>query len=184
MKPRTQLKQWVSLQHQGQLIRGTNKPYVEHLFAVAEMARSVVTLGYEIGLCHDLLEDTDVTQSELLAALLGFGYGHEEAYAITSCVVELTDVYTSGDYPELSKSARKLLENKRLLTISPAAQTVKYADLIYNTIWMLKYDPKHAAQYMAKKRVLLADLNRGNAKLRRQLSNLISDDTIKSDHDG
>jgi len=174
MKPRTQLKRWVSLQHQGQVIRRTKKPYFEHLLAVAELAGPAVTLGYEIGLCHDLLEETDVTERELLAALLSFGFTETDAGSITSCVVELTDVYTAVAYPGLSKSERKTLEQARLLTISPTAQTVKYADLIYNAVWVLKYDHKHAAKYMAKKQLLLADLDRGNSKLRNQLLHLIS----------
>lgn len=174
MKPRTQLKRWVSLQHQGQLLRRTKRPYFEHLLAVAELAGPAVTLGYEIGLCHDLLEETAVTERELLAALLSFGFTEADARIITFCVVDLTDVYTAVAYPGLRKAERKALEQVRLLTISPTAQTVKYADLIYNSIWVLKYDHKHAAKYMAKKQMLLADLNRGNSKLRNQLLHLIS----------
>lgn len=174
MKPRNQLKRWVSLQHQGQLIRRTKRPYFEHLLAVAELAGPAVAFGYEIGLCHDLLEETDVPERELLAALLSFGFTGADARVITSCVVELTDVYTVVAYPGLCKAERKSLEQARLLTISPTAQTLKYADLIYNTIWVLKYDHKHAAKYMAKKQMLLADLNRGNSKLRNQLLHLIS----------
>ncbi|WP_158798983.1 hypothetical protein [Pedobacter sp. L105] len=166
MKPAKKLAEWVALKHNGQLIRKTKKPYFEHLAAVAKWSKAAVTWGYEIGLCHDLLEDTATTQGELLEALISLGYLESEANFITSCVVELTDVFTAAAYPDLSKVERKKRESARLLTISPAAQTVKYADLIYNIDWMLKHDQKHAKKYLLKKQMLLAELTDGDEKLR------------------
>lgn len=173
MTPEQQLKDWVALRHQGQVIRRTGAPYFDHLIAVAEMTKPVLALGYEIGLCHDVLEDTDTTAAELLTALIGFGYTDAEANLISSCVVELTDVFTAAAYPDLSKKARKELESARLLTISPAAQTVKYSDLIYNIDWVLKYDQKHAEAYLLKKQLLLAGLNKGDEALRQRALNEI-----------
>jgi len=162
------LTDWVALKHAGQLIKRTDEPYFNHLITVATLAKSAAELGYEIGLCHDLLEDTCTTEAELLKALLDFGYSDQQANFITSCVVELTDVFTAAAYPHLSKSKRKKLEAARLLTISPAAQTVKYADLIYNVNWVLKYDLKHVKRYVLKKQLLLAGLNRGDQDLWQQ----------------
>lgn len=173
MTPAKQLTDWVALRHEGQIIRRTEKPYLNHLIAVAELAKPAVTLGYEIGLCHDLLEDTDTSAEELLAALLGFGYTAHDAGTITNCVQELTDVFTAAAYPSMSKKERKKLESARLLTITPAAQTVKYADLIYNINWVLKYDHKHAHKYLLKKQLLLKGLIHGDQKLRQQALNLI-----------
>ncbi|TDQ08258.1 metal-dependent phosphohydrolase [Pedobacter metabolipauper] len=163
-----QLFEWVTWKHAGQLIKQTNEPYTNHLIAVAKLAGPFVELGYEIGLCHDLLEDTDTTDTGLKEALLNIGYTDAEAGLITRGVVELTDVYTKTSYPDLSKKERKERESKRLLSISPAAQTVKYADLIYNINWVLKYDRKDAYRYLEKKQRLLADLTRGNDTLRQQ----------------
>lgn len=173
MTPAEQLTDWVALRHEGQMIRRTEEPYFNHLVAVAELSKSAVALGYEIGLCHDLLEDTDTTSKELLTALLSFGYTDQEAGTITACVVELTDVFTSEAYPLLSKAKRKKRESARLLTITAAAQTVKYADLVYNINWVLKYDQKHAHKYLLKKQVLLTGLNRGNEELRQKAIDLI-----------
>lgn len=164
MTPPERLKDWVALKHAGQLIKRTGEPYFNHLIAVADLA-SCIELGYEIGLCHDLLEDTSTTEAELSAALLDFGYNGKQANLITHCVVELTDVFTASAYPNLSKSKRKKLESARLLTLSPVAQTVKYADLIYNINWVLKYDLKHAQRYLLKKQRLLSGLNRGDQNL-------------------
>lgn len=173
MNPVTQLTAWVALKHQGQIIRRTTIPYFNHLTAVAEMAGPLEELGYETGLCHDLLEDTDTTSSELWNALLSFGYTEKQADKITSSVVELTDVFTAVAYPELSKKERKKKEADRLVSISATAQTVKYADLIYNIEWVLKFDQKHAGKYLKKKKLLMESLNRGDAGLQKQLAGAI-----------
>jgi (p)ppGpp synthase/HD superfamily hydrolase len=166
------LLDWVKQQHAGQLIKRTTDPYTNHLTAVAQMA-SVIPLGYEIGLCHDLFEDTETTAPQLRAALADFGYSDEEASFITACVTELTDVFTKKAYPELSKAIRKEKEAARLIAISPAAQTVKYADLMYNISWALKYDLKHSKKYLQRKRLLLSVMADGDNSLRRQVLDLI-----------
>jgi len=174
MGPKERLTEWVKKKHSAQLIRRTKEPYYNHLIAVAEMAAPFLTLGYEIGLCHDLLEDTDSTQEDLMKALLRFGYPDVDAEFITSCVVELTDVFTADAYPGLSKAERKNREAARLMTMTAAAQTVKYADLIYNVKWVLTYDHKHAQKYRRKKALLLADMNGGNEELWQQAVNCFS----------
>ena len=166
--PLAQLLEWVALQHGGQLIRRTTEPYFKHLIAVADLAKNRVPLGYEIGLCHDLLEDTATDEKQLLASLRSFGYADSDAFQITSAVVELTDVFTAAAYPELTKKERKNFEAERLLTISAAAQTVKYSDLIYNIGWVLKYDSKDAKRYLKKKRLLVEGMIKGDPALRQK----------------
>ena len=168
MTPAEQLTDWVMHRHQGQLIRKTNDPYFYHLFAVAEMAGPLTRLGYEIGLCHDLLEDTPTTAKDLLQALINFGYTGEEAGYITGCVVELTEVFTLALYPALSKKERREKEAARLAAISPGAQTVKYADLLYNIGWVLQYTPKKAKKYLKRKERLVSRMINGDAGLRHQ----------------
>lgn len=67
---RLNLFAFVTLKHFGQKRKYTNEPYVNRLRAVAEMADGKCKFGYEIGLCHDLLEDTDCTGAELSETLL------------------------------------------------------------------------------------------------------------------
>jgi len=43
-------------------MRLSGKPYITHLVFVSEMAGASVSFGYEIGLCHDLLEDLEHLQ--------------------------------------------------------------------------------------------------------------------------
>ncbi|MHA4895485.1 hypothetical protein ACXZ1K_12090 [Pedobacter sp. PWIIR3] len=170
---RTSLKHWIKLRHNGQKIRASGKPYFKHLLAVAEMAMPGGSLCYEIGLCHDLIEDTKTSLKQLYAALIAFGYTKEQTTHISECVDQLTDRITKGLFPELSKDQRKKMEAKRLFTIEPDAQTVKYCDLIYNIHWMLKYDPNGVEQYLKKKSKLLISLDKGDIMLRQKALNLI-----------
>ena len=172
MNARAQLTVWIRQQYAGQKIKRSGEPYFNHLVAVAETA-AFVEFGYEIGLCHDLLEDTTTTAAQLITALINLGYTAGDAEYITGCVVELTDVFTKAAYSDLSKSRRKEKEATRLATISAAAQTVKYADLIYNIDWVMQYDRQKAASYLAKKRLLIITMDSGNADLRKQLLVLI-----------
>lgn len=169
-----QLIEWIKQQHEGQQIRGTTEPYINHLIAVAEMA-ALVPLGYEIGLCHDLLEETEVSKTELYSALTGFGYSNQEADFILNCTIELTDVFTKKAYPDLTKKIRKEREAARLVTISSAAQTIKYGDLIYNIAWMLKYDLRHAGKYLRKKQLLLMSMTNGDRNLHRKALKMADD---------
>lgn len=159
------LTEWVRNKHSGQFIKKSGKPYFEHLIAVANMAAPVTRLGYEIGLCHDLIEKTETLANELRGALLDFGYFKEDAGFITGEVVALTNLFTKRAYPGLKKSIRKQREDERLAGIDTSAQTVKYADLIYNIDWVMTYDLKHAEEYLIRKRLLLSKLNKGNSEL-------------------
>ncbi|WP_428327980.1 hypothetical protein [Mucilaginibacter sp.] len=133
---------------------------------MAETAEKAMALGYEIGLCHDLLEDTGTTATGLRDALQNFGYTESDSVHITAAVVELTDVFTRGAYPELSKASRKEREAERLTMISPMAQTVKYADLISNIAWVMKHDRGNAETYLQKKQRLLTLMDKGERELR------------------
>nr|WP_067060350.1 hypothetical protein [Mucilaginibacter sp. L294] len=140
---------------------------------MAETAGCVFPLGYEIGLCHDLLEETDVTEAELLSALKSFRYQDLSAEHITGCVVELTGVFTKAAFPELKKQERKRRETARLVVISPDARTVKYADLIYNINWMLRFGGEKLEKYLQRKLALLERLSGGDEALRCEAQALI-----------
>lgn len=165
---------WIKEKHHGQLIRLTDEPYVNHLLFVAEKAGAAIPLGYEIGLCHDLLEKTDTTANQLNKKLLSFGYPEIQALHITGCVVELTDVFTRKAFPELRKKERKKKEAARLAGISTDAQTVKYADLLYNINWTVTHDKKNMADYLHRKQKLIVSMTNGNELLRCEVLSLIA----------
>lgn len=161
-KPRNNVLAFVVLKHENQVRKYTGEPYHFHLQSVAKMADERCKFGYEIGLCHDLLEDTDCTAGELSGALSRFGYSHDEVVLITACVIELTDVYTHETFPQLNRAARKSLESKRLHKISYEAQTVKYCDLIDNTSSIVQHDKGFAVKYLQEKASILSGMNKGN----------------------
>lgn len=142
--PREHLYCFVALKHFEQKRKYTGEPYLSHLKAVAEMADGKCKFGYEIGLCHDLLEDTDCTGAELSEVLLRFGYDVPHAYKIYSAVCDLTDEYTHEKFPQHNRKVRKELEAYRLHGIAKEAQTVKYCDIINNSESILQHDPGFA----------------------------------------
>lgn len=170
---------FVVLKHDMQKRKYTNEPYHTHVRAVAEMAIGKCYLGYEIGLCHDLLEDTDCTVPELQLALERFGYTIPEANTISFAVLELTDIYTHEDHPELNRKARKELEAKRLHSISPEAQTVKYCDLIHNTQSIIEYDRGFALKYIPEKEAILSGMNKGNKLMYKRALQSLHDAKVK-----
>lgn len=111
--------------------------------------------GFEIGLCHDLLEDTEVTFDDLKNSLWVSGYYRDACNFIANAVQELTDIFTAESYPYLNRSIRKRCEALRLHTISREAQIVKAFDLIDNTSSIIKHDLGFARKYIPEKRAIL-----------------------------
>src|ERR1700744_4067176 len=162
------LSAWVERKHAGQIKKYSGQPYFLHVKKVAEIAKQATYLGYEIGLCHDLLEDTGTTEQELISALTGFGYDDLHAVYIASRVCELTDVFPPAAYPKLSNAGRRALEGKRLETVSEGAQTVKYADLLDNMSIIIRYAPAYKQGYLQHKKALLLRLTSGEEALRQK----------------
>ncbi len=162
VNPRHHLFCFVTLKHHQQKRKYTGEPYFNHVKAVAEMADGMCKFGYEIGLCHDLLEDTDCQISELDDALMRFGYNLYDAAMIVNRVFELTDVYIPEAFPQLNRAKRKSLEAERLGKTSYEAQTVKYCDLMHNTESIVKHDKSFAKIYLAEKATILKHMNAGN----------------------
>lgn len=151
-----------AIKHQPQKRKYTNEPYISHCRAVADMADSKAIFGYEVGLCHDLFEDTDCYYNELFTFLEKIGYKNEDALFICDRVQDLTDVFTSENYPHLNRAARKTQESTRLHQIHAVAQTVKYCDLIHNTSSIVKYDKGFAKKYLPEKEAILNGMTAGN----------------------
>lgn len=157
---------FVHISHFPQKRKYTGEPYTNHLRNVAEMAEKyVLYLGFEIGLCHDLFEDTNVSAKELADYLLRIGYNSEQTAFIVNGVIDLTDVYTSEAYPNLNRKARKQLECERLSLISANSQSIKYCDLIDNTSSITKHDPSFAKVYLREKFDLLRVMDVGDNDL-------------------
>lgn len=161
----TILQDFVKLKHEGQLRKYTGEPYYNHLYNVSQIAKGKGHLAEEIGLCHDLLEDTNCSEDELTLCLISIGYYTNECYFIVSCVKELTDKYTHEAYPHINRTERKRLEIDRLSKISITSQTVKYADIIDNCSTIFANDPNFSKVYLKEKQELLGVMREGDSEL-------------------
>lgn len=133
----------------------TDEPYISHPAAVVELVRSVPHT--EAMLCaawlHDVVEDTPCTLDEVERV---FGFG------VASLVEMLTDISRPGDG---NRAVRKAIDRKHTAQASPAAKTIKLADLIDNTRSIVERDPKFAQTYLMEKALLLEVLREGDATL-------------------
>ena len=160
-----QFLDFVKAQHGDQKRKYTFEPYWTHVYAVAELVAPYEPEGIEIAFGHDLLEDTDCTFDELYRFLSTHGYSPEEALLISNGVKELTDVYTWQDHKDKNRKERKKLEAERLGTISPLAQSVKYADLTHNMQSIVQEDKDFARVFLKEKRAILNLMRAGNIDL-------------------
>lgn len=111
----------------GQVRKGSGEPYHEHVLRVAELV-STRTQDQEVlaaACLHDVLEDVEPNNPEFSREriLEEFGAG------VLELVLELTDVYTKENYPDLNRKSRKELEARRLAGISERAKLIKMADI-------------------------------------------------------
>ncbi len=153
--------------HRFQKRKYSKEPYVNHLAAVAN---TIWTFTREstlvsVALCHDLYEDTECPESELLLALKKAGYQPDEIKLINQKVWELTDRFTGEAYPDLNRKERMKLEIERLARVSPDAQTVKYADILDNQPDIAKNDPHFSIIFTREAKAKLDVMNKGLPEL-------------------
>jgi (p)ppGpp synthase/HD superfamily hydrolase len=113
-----------------QMRKYTNEPYHVHVLAVAELV-STKTDDVEVlaaACLHDVLEDVAPFKPEYGMATIHREFGKR----VLQLVVELTDVYTKENYPDLNRAKRKKLEAERLAQVSEEAKIIKRADLYDN----------------------------------------------------
>lgn len=162
--------------HYRQVRKYTGEPYYTHPLAVAEICNKYCpdTFGLiEIALLHDVLEDTPYDKFRIIRELREVGYSIAETRFIIKGVEALTDVYTHAEYPELNRKSRKELENNRLAKIDTRYQTVKYADLLHNTMSIVEHDPSFSKVYVVEKSNLLLSMDKGDPVLRKLCANIV-----------
>jgi (p)ppGpp synthase/HD superfamily hydrolase len=145
----TKAFEFAKAKHAGQVRRYTGEPYINHCFAVAALVAIVPWRTEEMlaaAILHDTIEDTDTTYEELVK---------EFGRTIANLVLDLTDQIplSAGN-----RTHRKELEAERLARTSMAAQTIKVADLIDNTLTIAEHDPGFAKVYLKEKAHLLSVL--------------------------
>lgn len=152
--------------HAGQTRKYTPERYMVHPIRVMEICsqytQSVPVLA--AALLHDVLEDTPVTAEELLHFLQTV-MPPAEAQETTGLVTDLTDEYTKDRYPQWNRRKRKEQERDRMRSISPDAQTVKYADILDNSHEITQQDPQFAPRFLKECKMLLQVMPQGHAGL-------------------
>lgn len=159
---------FASKAHGEQRRKFSNELFIHHPIRVMNSCREFTD---EIpvlaaALLHDILEDTAVTRQELRSFLNSI-MEKEEAAKTLDLVVELTDVYTKERFPRLNRRARKRKEAERLSAVSPEAQTIKYADIIDNTVTLSAQDMDFAREFVKEGKKMLSKMNDGNPELHR-----------------
>lgn len=161
-----QIKDFADQAHGEQLRKYTPERYIVHPIQVMEICSEytddIAVLG--AALLHDVLEDTPTTEQETLAFLSEI-LPEAQARRTLELTVELTDVYTKAAYPQLNRRARKAKEHERSAQTSPDAQTIKYADIISNSIDIAKHDKDFGPKFLKEVRSLLKKMDKGNPEL-------------------
>ena len=131
-------------------------PYISHPLAVMEIVKSVHGHTEEMlaaAVLHDVVEDTQVVLGEITAL-----FGNE--------VGELVDYLTDRSVPsDGNRKVRKQIDRDRLALAPAAAQTIKVADLIHNTLDISQHAPGFWQVYKVEKQLLLDVLDLADTDL-------------------
>lgn len=155
--------------HMGQTRNYTDKvPYVTHPIAVTKILMTVCD-DHEMlraALLHDTVEDCDVSLVDIERR---FGS------RVAALVDDLTDTTSKETHPHLNRAQRRHLDHERIAAISPAAKTIKLADVIHNTR-MIGTAPKTFADlFMTEKLDLINVLGEGHPGLFNSARQIIDD---------
>jgi len=152
--------------HGDQLRKFADEPYINHLVRVMETCKQYSSdiAILSAALLHDVLEDTTVTRAEIKTFLLPL-LNEKKAIHTLKLVEELTDIYTKQQYPEWNRRKRKSKEAERLSKTSSEAQTIKYADIIDNSLDIKDAETDFARVFLFECRILVKVMTRGDSRL-------------------
>ncbi len=169
---RDKVVEFVHIAHGEQKRKYTGEPYIEHPIAVcgivSKYTDDISTLV--AALCHDVIEDTEVTIEQIREFLIGI-LPTKIVDKVLDIIIELTDVYTKEAYPLLNRKERKRLEINRMSIVSVEAQDVKYADIIHNASSIIINDKDFAPVFISECRGKLDVMDKGNVILRERAIN-------------
>lgn len=152
--------------HGDQRRKFADEAYINHLVRVMETCKqysSDISL-LSAALLHDILEDTRTTKDEIRNFLLP-QMGEEKTTRTVRLVEELTDIYTKKEYPQWNRRKRRTKETERLAKISAEGQTIKYADIIDNSLDIHKAETDFARVFLFECRAILKAMPNGNENL-------------------
>ena len=141
----------------------SGQPYETHLVSVVRILSELTDDPFVLAAAwlHDVVEDTPATIEDI---------EREFGSQVAGLVDELTDVSRPSDG---NRARRKQLDLLHLASASPAAQTIKLADLIDNCDDIFNADPRFGHVFFTEAEALLATLAKGETRLRKRLSRLL-----------
>lgn len=160
------IQQFADIAHGEQKRKYSDQRYIVHPIRVMKTC-SAYTDKMQImaaALLHDVLEDTPVSEIELLSFLETL-MSNEVAKKTLELVVELTDIYTKEAYPHLNRKQRKEKETLRIAQTSADSQTIKYADILDNCREIAAEDPNFAPRFLKECITILKVATKGDKQL-------------------
>lgn len=170
-----QVTDFADAAHGTQMRKYTPERYIVHPIRVMETCRlyDARLPILAAALLHDVLEDTDTTEQEMLH-FLETVMDKQDALKTLQLVIEMTDVYVKTAYPQWNRRKRKQQELLRIEQTSPDAQTIKYADIIDNSMEIVAHDPQFGPKYLYEVRAVLKLANKGNQELYKLALNTVN----------
>ena len=161
--------------HSSQRRKFADEPYINHPVRVMKICRQHThdMCVLSAALLHDVLEDTS-TSKEQIHDFLKTVMSHEDCIRTLKLVVELTDVYTKGQYPDLNRRQRKAKEFERLAGVSAQAQNIKYADIIDNSQDISNAEAEFARIALHEYKTLVRVMVAGSAELRKKAGETVA----------
>lgn len=149
--------------HKGQVRKYTGEPYFFHCSRVAQLVDLSGGSQESIAAAflHDTIEDTNTTYEELVGT---FGV------VVADMVLDLSDVSKPSDG---NRAERKKLDRIAYIFASPKVKTIKLADMIDNSLCILKHDKKFAEIYLPEKALLLNYLVGGSEELFKRAQDIL-----------
>lgn len=150
--------------HEGQVRKYTENPYIVHPISVGFILASITQERDVIaaGILHDVLEDTDRTESDILTLC---------NQRVLDFVLDVTDTSKPSDG---NRKVRKQIDLEHLAEAKPESKTIKLADIIDNGSNIAKYDPGFAKIWLGEKKRLLPHLIQGHPVLYWRVDSIIS----------
>jgi guanosine-3',5'-bis(diphosphate) 3'-pyrophosphohydrolase len=155
--------------HAGQQRKFVNEPYIEHPLRVMKICEEYTQdpAILAAALLHDVLEDTVISDEEIDKSLRKV-MPVEKAKRSLNYVLDLTDVFNKKNHPKWNRRKRKQKEMDRLALASPEAQTIKYADIIDNSLDIIHAETDFKHKYLLECRSLLRRMKKGIPELARR----------------
>lgn len=160
------IREFAEKAHGDQRRKFVDEPYINHPLRVMETCRqySPSSSMAAAAILHDVLEDTPVTGEEF-REFLSTVMDHSHAGHTFRLVRDLTDTFTHARYPNWNRRKRKQKEYERLAHAHPDAQTIKYADIMDNSVDVAGSGDEFARIYLNECKTLLAFITKGVPEL-------------------